>query len=252
MPLTYEQAIAVISEIHRHVTNLWVYVYYEGCPRDTTPQNLDVMDERLRSFIERIEKYAELKKFAPSALNVQDALQETVRQISLARDTFSWSSFLEQRKGFYKAYRGIFKGLALARTVLAESSVASLSPPISPVVFGERARGISVQFANQIIEVKRIFLYKQSPLEIKQKNLLSFEKEFRRILGYLVTSPDLKKCLLSADEAQEMLRETILLLNFAADTRDLPCPEEQSKQFLKVHKKVLESLIQLGNGFRLR
>lgn len=252
MPLTNEQAIAMVSEIHQHVTNLWAYVYYEGCPRDTTPQNLDLMDERLRFFIERIERYVELKKFVPSALSMQNALQETVQQISLARDTFFWPSFLEGRKAFYKAYRGIFKGLALTRTMLAGCSVVLQSSSIAPIVCGRQANNTSIHFADRTTEVKRIILYKQSPLEIKQRNLLSFEKEFRYILKCLVTSPDLRKCLWSADEAQEKLRETVLLLNFAADIRDLPSPEERSKQFLKIHKKVLESLIQLESGFQLR
>lgn len=251
MPLTYERATAILSEIHQHVTNLWAYIYYEGCPRDTTPQNLTLMDERLRSFIERVEKHTEFKKFVPSALKIQNALQETVQQISLAKETFSWPSFLEQRKSFYKAYRGIFKGLVLTRTLLVESHVVPQSSLIASVVRSAQAKNISVQFANRIIEIKQIFLYKQSPLEIKQRNLISFEKEFRHILECLVTSPDLKNCLYVADEVQEMLRETVLLLNFAIDIRDLLSPEEQSKPFLKIHKKVLERLIQLEDGFRL-
>jgi hypothetical protein len=252
MPLTYEQAVAVISKMHQHVTNMWTIVYYEACPRDMMPQNLEVMDENLRLFIEEIERYAELRRFVPSVLNAQYALQETVGQISLARSTFAWHSFLERRKGFYEAYRGIFKGLEHTRSQLSASGVASQPSGLAPLVYGMRAKESSSRFADRITEVRRIFLYRQSPLEITQANLLHFEKDFRSILACLVTSPDLKKCLRFADKAQEQLRETILRINFAADVLDLPSLEEQSRQFLKIHKKVLENLTQLEEGFQLR
>ncbi len=251
MFLTHEQANVIISDIHQHVTNQWAYISYEGCPRDTTPQNLEFMDARLRSFIAKIENHAELQRFFPSIPGIQDTLQKTVRQMSLARATFSWSPISEQRKGFYKAYRDIFKDLSRTRTMLAGSSVDHL-PSTSPPVFGVQAGKSVFSFADRITEVRRIFHYKESPLGITQPHLLVFEKEFRGILECLITSPDTKKYLRSTDEAQEMLRETVLLLNFAADMCDLSSPEERSKQSLKAHTKVLESLTQLENSFRLR
>ncbi|HEU5381041.1 MAG TPA: hypothetical protein VFV38_36925 [Ktedonobacteraceae bacterium] len=254
MALIEPQAAAVLSLMRKCVFEAWTLFNYRWCPRDLTQNNLLVLDRDLRSFLEVFDKYSELKSLLPSIDAVQDALQDTIRQVNFAADTFDPPSSLGQREQFYAAYIDIFEYLSRVQASLDETSILpydGFPPPLASDAEPEATAKLS-QYCERVKKIWAIFDHEYSPRAFGQIDLLFFEKELREMLESIVISPPMKSLLWSADAFQSALRTPILHLNFAADILGLPVSLEQREKFYQVHKDICAGLVEAKKHARLR
>lgn len=204
-------------------------------------------------YLEKFDQYPEFQTLLPSYDAVQEALSQTIDQVSDAVDTFEYATFLERRESFYQAYREIFECISQVKEYLGvpDAPTNQCLPASSPPALEGQASSTLTQISESVTQIWRDFRYEPDRLhEFSQKRLLGFEKELRAILAKIATSQDLKDLLWEADQVQVRLRETVLQLNFAADILDLPLTPERSRMFSAAYKTIRDSLSLVRSNLR--
>jgi hypothetical protein len=88
-----------------------------------------LLNKRLVYFLEKLDNDTEIATALPSSDAIREALARTIDSLGSARDTFTYSSFITQRKHFYKSYKHVFTCVSQLKELLETAGVPAEQPP---------------------------------------------------------------------------------------------------------------------------